>query len=126
MYIWIVRTREAAIFYAMQGISGNGAFEIFFGQENRRTLFFGLALFFSLSASLKLGCRGQKFLAFAAFIGPSGPITFFAEGDEERPPGQFLLFAAFIGAAAPITLCSERRTRILPLFMDEVVRNVNY
>lgn len=50
-------------------------------------------------------------MAFAAFYRASWPDNFFAEGDEERPPGQFLLFAAFIGPPGPITLFARSAGR---------------
>ena len=48
----------------------------FFSDRRTGGLFFGLALFFSLFASLKLGSWGQNFWLLLLFIGLAGPITF--------------------------------------------------
>ena len=82
MYIWFTRTREAAFLYLAPGISGICASRDFFRTGEQENFFFGLALFFSLFASLKLGDKGQKFLAFATLYRASWPYNSFCGGAE--------------------------------------------
>ena len=72
-----LRIRERTAFlYLAPGISGICASQDFFLTGEQEDFFFGLALFFSLFASLKLGNKGQKSLAFATFYRAIRPDDF--------------------------------------------------
>ena len=69
--------RDVGFSYAPWGISGICGSRDFF-RTGEQEDFFSLSA--SVSASLKLGGRGQKFLAFATFYRASWPYNSFCGG----------------------------------------------